>query len=48
MLKKLAKLFKTRLSRRVVFWLFASVIIIEAIILVPSVLRREQELLGLD
>lgn len=46
MLNKLAKLFKTRLSRRVVFWLFASVIIIEAIILVPSVLRREQELLG--
>ncbi|GET35875.1 PP2C family protein-serine/threonine phosphatase [Microseira wollei] len=46
MLNKLAKLLKTRLSRRVVFWLFTSVIVIEAIVLVPSVLRREQELLG--
>jgi sigma-B regulation protein RsbU (phosphoserine phosphatase) len=34
------------LSRRIVFYVFVSVIVIEAIILIPSYLRREQELLS--
>ena len=36
----------SRLSRRIVFYVFVSVIVIEAIILIPSYLRREQELLS--
>jgi len=35
-----------KLSQRIVYWVFLSIIVIEAIILVPSVLRRERELLG--
>lgn len=35
---------KARLSRRIVFWVFTSIITVEAIILVPSYFRREQEL----
>jgi PAS domain S-box-containing protein len=38
-------LFTARLSRRIVFWVFVSIVAIEAIILIPSVYRREQELL---
>ncbi|NER78717.1 MAG: PAS domain S-box protein, partial [Leptolyngbya sp. SIO1D8] len=38
-------LWKARLSRRIVFWIFLSIVVIEAIILVPSVMRRERELL---
>lgn len=34
-----------RLSRRIVFWVFASVIVIETIILIPSFKNREKELL---
>ncbi|NET30765.1 MAG: PAS domain S-box protein [Cyanothece sp. SIO1E1] len=41
----LANLFKSRLSRRIVLWVFVSIVVIEAIILVPSVYRRQQELL---
>ncbi|NEQ31783.1 MAG: PAS domain S-box protein [Leptolyngbya sp. SIO4C5] len=41
----LSDLFKTRLSRRIVFWVFASIVLIEGIILIPSVYRRERELL---
>lgn len=41
----LSNLWKARLSRRIDFWIFLSIIVIEAIILVPSVMRREQELL---
>ncbi|MEB3210519.1 MAG: PAS domain S-box protein, partial [Leptolyngbyaceae bacterium] len=37
--------FNARLSRKIVLWIFASIIVIEGIILVPSVLRRERELL---
>ncbi|MEO1207962.1 MAG: PAS domain S-box protein [Cyanobacteria bacterium J06638_20] len=40
-----SNLWKARLSRRIVFWVFVSIILIEAIILVPSVMRRERELL---
>ena len=36
---------KSRLSRKIVFYVFISVIAIETIILIPSYLRREQELL---
>ena len=35
-----------RLSRKLVLWVFISVIVIEAIILIPSYSRRQQELLG--
>lgn len=35
-----------RLSRRIVFLIFVSVIVIETIILIPSYLKREKELLG--
>ena len=44
--KALLKLFKSRLSQRIVLWIFVSIVIIEAIILVPSVNRRQQELLS--
>jgi sigma-B regulation protein RsbU (phosphoserine phosphatase) len=37
---------KIRLSRRIVFWVFVSVIVIEAIILIPSFRNREKELLS--
>ena len=40
-----SNLWKARLSRRIVFWIFLSIVVIEAIILVPSVMRRERELL---
>ncbi|HBK64904.1 MAG TPA: adenylate/guanylate cyclase domain-containing protein, partial [Cyanobacteria bacterium UBA11166] len=35
---------KARLSRRIVFWVFTSIVVVEAIILVPSYFRREEEL----
>ncbi len=38
--------FKARLSRRVSLWIFASIVVIEAIILVPSYQKREQDLLA--
>lgn len=44
-LQRLRFLFQARLSRRIVLWVFGSIVTIEAIILVPSVYRREQELL---
>ncbi len=43
--RALLKLPTSRLSRRIVFWVFASVILIEAIILVPSAHKRKGELL---
>jgi PAS domain S-box-containing protein len=44
-LRRLRTLFQARLSRRIVLWIFGSIIVIEAIILIPSVYRRERELL---
>ncbi|PSN20807.1 PAS domain-containing sensor histidine kinase [filamentous cyanobacterium CCP5] len=41
-----SELLKARLSRRIIFWVFLSIVVIEAIILVPSVYRRERELLN--
>ncbi|NEO27463.1 MAG: adenylate/guanylate cyclase domain-containing protein [Kamptonema sp. SIO4C4] len=38
-------LFKARLSRYVSFWVFLSILVIEAIILIPSYRREEQDLL---
>jgi serine phosphatase RsbU (regulator of sigma subunit) len=37
---------QSRLSQKIVFWLFVSIVGIEAIILIPSVIRRQQELLS--
>jgi hypothetical protein len=45
-LKKVFRPPKARLSRRIVFWVFISVIVIETIILIPSYKRREMELLS--
>ncbi|WP_299406129.1 PAS domain S-box protein [Acaryochloris sp. IP29b_bin.148] len=44
-LRTLTQLFHARLSRRIEIWVFLSIILIEAIILIPSVYRREGELL---
>ena len=45
-LRELKELPTARLSRRIVFWVFVSVIVIEAIILIPSYNNRKQELLA--
>ena len=39
------QLVSRRISRRVAFWIFVSIVVIEAIILVPSARRQERELL---
>ena len=44
-LKGLLKLATARLSRRIVLWVFVSVIVIETIIFIPSYSNRKQELL---
>jgi signal transduction histidine kinase len=41
----LKNLFHARLSRRIVLSVFASIVLIEAVILLPSIHRRQQELL---
>jgi len=45
-LPELVRLLRARLSRRIAFWIAASIVAIEAIILIPSVYRRQQELLA--
>ena len=45
LMKSRFSLFRSRLSGKIVLYVFASVIAIETIILIPSYLRREQELL---
>jgi PAS domain S-box-containing protein len=45
-LKSVTDFLNAKLSQRIVYWVFLSIVVIEAIILVPSVLRRERELLG--
>ncbi|MBE9157141.1 PAS domain S-box protein [Nodosilinea sp. LEGE 06152] len=35
-----------RLSKRIAYWVFLSIVVIEVVILVPSVMRRERELLN--
>lgn len=44
--QRLFNLSRARLSRRIVYWVFISIVVIEAIILIPSVYRRERELLS--
>lgn len=44
-LQPYTNLFKASLSRRIALWVFASIVVIEGIILIPSVYRREKELL---
>jgi len=43
--RKLFRRFSARLSRRIVFWSFVSIVAIEGVILMPSAYRRERELL---
>lgn len=42
----LSVFFRARLSRRLALWVFASIVLIEIIVLVPSTLRREREVLA--
>lgn len=35
-----------KLSKRIAYWVFVSIVVIEGVILVPSVMRRERELLN--
>jgi len=44
--REFTRLFRSRLSLRIVFWMFLSLTLIEGIILVPSVERRKQEILS--
>ena len=43
---KWLKLRQSRLSWHIVFVAFASILLIEAMILIPSIIRREKELLN--
>jgi PAS domain S-box-containing protein len=45
-LQSVTDFLNAKLSQRIVYWVFLSIVVIEVIILVPSVLRRERELLG--
>ncbi|MGD8242664.1 MAG: hypothetical protein PVF59_07565, partial [Desulfobacterales bacterium] len=42
-LKRPVRMFTARLSRRIAFWIFISVIAIETIIFFPSLRNRERE-----
>ncbi len=44
--KTISTRWNSRLSRRIAFWVFAGIVTIESIILVPSLYRREQEILA--
>ncbi|MGB3516623.1 MAG: adenylate/guanylate cyclase domain-containing protein [Elainellaceae cyanobacterium] len=45
-LSTILRLTRSRLSRAIVFWVFLSIVLVEAVILVPSYYRRQQELLN--
>jgi PAS domain S-box-containing protein len=45
-LKFLRNLFTARLSRRITLWVFLSILVVEVIILIPSVQRRRREVLA--
>jgi class 3 adenylate cyclase len=45
-LKIYRQLFKSRLSRYIVTWVFTSIVVVEIAILIPSYFRREKELLS--
>ena len=44
-LQSMGEFLSARLSKRIAYWVFLSIVVIEAVILVPSVMRRERELL---
>ncbi|MGG6294751.1 adenylate/guanylate cyclase domain-containing protein [Leptolyngbya sp. AN02str] len=44
-LKQFPRLLAARLSRRIVLWVFLNIVAIETVILIPSVYRRQQEVL---
>ncbi len=44
-LQSMGDFLTARLSKRIAYWVFLSIVVIEAVILVPSVMRRERELL---
>ncbi len=46
MLQSLGVFLTARLSKRIAYWVFVSIVAIEGVILVPSVMRRERELLN--
>ena len=46
LLQRLTTSYKSRLSRKIGFWLFSSILTIEFILLIPSILRREREFLA--
>ncbi|MBD1916496.1 MULTISPECIES: ATP-binding protein [Cyanophyceae] len=45
-LQSLGDFLTARLSKRIAYWVFVSIVVIEGVILVPSVMRRERELLN--
>ncbi|WOD38745.1 PAS domain S-box protein [Nodosilinea sp. E11] len=45
-LQSIGEFLQARLSKRIAYWVFVSIVVIEVVILVPSVLRRERELLN--
>ena len=45
-LQSLGDFLNARLSKRIAYWVFVSIVVIEGVILVPSVMRRERELLN--
>lgn len=45
-LRSMGDFLTARLSKRIAYWVFLSIVVIEAVILVPSVMRRERELLN--
>jgi signal transduction histidine kinase len=45
-MKNLRKIFLPRLTKRITLWVFASILGIEAVILLPSIARHRQELLA--
>lgn len=44
--KNYFSLFNARLSKRIVLWIFVNILMIEAVILIPSVMRKRQELMS--
>ena len=45
---KESNIFQSKLSRKIIFWIFVSLMIIETIILIPSVQKREKDLVLQD
>jgi hypothetical protein len=45
-IQSISEFLNARLSKRIASWVFLSIVVIEGVILVPSVMRRERELLN--